>query len=146
VAGSVLDLYQRLEREVRVPARRLLVDAFLPPPETLESTVAPPPPPPPLPGETDEMELLSRLDRDAGPEPPPPPKARRKKPVPKKAERAKSLQEEIEEFMHRDGAALSPESDPVASGGGEPAAGARPGKPGSDDPGDGGDPPADPSA
>ncbi len=110
---SDLDIYQRLEREVRTPKRRLLLDAFLPPPESIESTVMPPPPPPPLPGESpEEIGLGSLRDRDRHEPPPEPrPKSRKKKAPPKKAEKPQSLQEEIEEFMKRDGAGLSPEDD-----------------------------------
>ncbi len=107
--GTDLDIYQRFERELRTPKRRLLLDAFLPAPESIESAVAQPPPPPPLPGESaEEFGRLSLRDRE---EPAPPPKPRRKKSAPPKNEKPKSLQEEIEEFMTRDGAGLAPEDD-----------------------------------
>lgn len=107
------DIYQRFEREVRTPARRLLVDNLLPPPETIESAVTPPPPPVPLPGEAPEEErLFARLEaQDTEPEEKP--KPRRKVAAAKKKkteEKPKSLQEEIEEFMSR-GGALAPEVD-----------------------------------
>ncbi len=110
---SDLDIYQRFEREVRTPKRRLLVDALLPPPESIESVVTPPPPPPPLPGESpEEIGLGSLRDRDRD-EPPSDtkPKPRKKKVIPKKAEKPKSLQEEIAEFMKRDNTGLAPEEE-----------------------------------
>ncbi len=109
--GSGLDLYQRFELEVRTPKRLLLVDAFLPAPESIESVVTPPPPPPPMPGESpDEIRLGSLRDR-VDEEPPPPPKPRRKKAVVRKSEKSKSLQEEIAEFMNRDGVGLAAGDD-----------------------------------
>lgn len=109
------DIFQRFEREVRTPRRRLLVDSLLPPPESIESAVTPPPPPPPLPGEPpDEARLFARLEtQDTEPEEEKP-KPRRKvaAAVKKKKveEKPKSLQEEIEEFMSR-GGALAPDAD-----------------------------------
>jgi hypothetical protein len=111
-AASGLDLYQRFELEVRTPKRRLLVDAFLPAPEDIESVVTPPPPPPPLPGEsTDGIGFGSLRDRADEEPPAPPPKPRRKKVAPRKPEKSKSLQEEIAEFMSRDGVGLAPEDE-----------------------------------
>jgi len=112
MAGDSEDLYQRFEREVRAPRRRMLLDAFLPPPESLESAVAPPAPPPLPEPSPEEAGLLARLD---GAEPPPEPrpkpaKKRRAAPV-KKKEAPLSLQEEIAEFMNRDQTALSPDDD-----------------------------------
>ena len=79
---SDLDLYQRFELELRTPKRRLLLDAFLPAPETLESFVTPPPPPPPLPGESPEDLALGSLSDREEPAPEPPPRPRKKKPAP----------------------------------------------------------------
>ncbi len=109
--SSDLDIYQRFELEVRTPRRRLLVDALLPSPESIPSVVAPLPPPPRLPGEgPEEINLGSLRDREE-PAPEPPPRPRRKKTGPTKIEKPKSLQEEIDEFMHRDRTALTPDDD-----------------------------------
>jgi hypothetical protein len=62
------------------------------------------------------MNLYRPLERDE--EPPaadPKPRTQRRKAAPKKKEAAKSLQDEIAEFMNRDGAALAPEDDLSAS-------------------------------
>ena len=108
---SDLDLYQRFELELRTPKRRLLLDAFLPAPETLESFVTPPPPPPPLPGESPEDLALGSLRDREEPAPEPPPRPRKKKPAPRKVVKTQSLQEEIDEFMKRDSGALAPADD-----------------------------------
>src|SRR5260221_14572355 len=70
------DLYQRFELEVRMPARRLLIDAFLPAPDALPSAVAPVAPPPPPIFQTHEMSLLAGPDR--GEEPAPKPKTKKR--------------------------------------------------------------------
>ena len=105
------DLFLALERAVRTPKERLLVDAFLPPAEAIPSAVLPPPPPrsaAPAPGAvSDEDLLILRRPDDDTPEPPPPPRRRAKK----KAVPEQSLQDEIAEFMSR-GAALAPDPDP----------------------------------
>jgi hypothetical protein len=118
---SDLDIYQRFELEVRTPKRRLLLDAFLPSPDALPSVVAPPPPPPPLPGVSEEEAgLLARLG-PREPEEPPPPRRRHKSAEPAKArkkrqpEKPRTLQEEIDEFMNRDGTALAPDDEPDRS-------------------------------
>jgi hypothetical protein len=107
---GTLDLFQRFELEIRTPRRRMLLDAFLPAPETLESAVAPPPAPviPEMPGE--EIGALARLEAQ---EPPPEPKPSRRKarPASKKKESPQSLEEEIAEFMNRDQAAPSADDD-----------------------------------
>lgn len=105
------DLYQRFELAVRTPKRRLLLDAFLPAPESLPSWVAPPPPPPVPALSPEEAGLLARLDRDEEPPPEPKPAPKKKKAAPKKRDTPRSLQEEIEEFMNRDGAGLAPDED-----------------------------------
>jgi hypothetical protein len=105
------DLYLILERAVRTPKERLLVDAFLPPAEAIPSAVQPPAPPraaDPAPGTgSDDDLLVRRPDAEETPEPPPPPRRRTKK----SAGPQKSLEEEIAEFMSR-GAALAPDPDP----------------------------------
>jgi hypothetical protein len=140
MGGETKDLYRRFELEVRAPARRLPLDAFLPDPETLPSAVAAPAAPA-IPEMSPEEARLFR-PRDLDDEPPPPPKPKRKaKPAAKKKEGAMTLQEEIEEFMKRDRSAYAPDDDPEAgpgpaspagSGTGAPAAGPAT-KPGSGD-------------
>ncbi|HEU4402556.1 MAG TPA: hypothetical protein VFT43_10675 [Candidatus Polarisedimenticolia bacterium] len=110
MANDARDIYQRFEAEVRAPARRLLLDAFLPSPETLASAVAPPPPLPMPEPSADEMGAFARLEAEE-PVPPPKPKAKKKRAVPPKKEAPKSLQDEVAEFMNRDQTALSPEDD-----------------------------------
>src|SRR5947208_16839955 len=107
------DIYQRFELQVRTPKKRALLDAFLPAPETLESSVAPRLPPPlPAPEMTvEEANMFRRREPEEG-EPAPAPKARaKKKAVPKKKEGSQSLQDEIAEFMNRDRPALAPDDD-----------------------------------
>lgn len=109
---SIVDLYQRFELLVRTPKKRLLLDAFLPAPDALPSAVAPPPPPPMPDLSPDEVGMLARLDRDEEPPAPPPkPAKKRKAAEAKKKGPPKSLQDEITEFMNRDGTALAPEED-----------------------------------
>jgi type IV secretory pathway VirB10-like protein len=111
LAPDKKDLYQRFELQVRTPRKRILVDAFLPSPETLESTVAPEVAPPlPVPDMTpEEMNMFRRREPEED-EPEPQPKARKKKKAAKKEE-SRSLQEEIAEFMGRDRPALAPDDD-----------------------------------
>jgi hypothetical protein len=106
------DLYQRFEAAVRTPKRRLLLDAFLPPPEAIESAVKPPPAPAPAEIPPEEAGLYRLRDEDD--EPPPPPKARPKRRAApaKKKESPKTLEEEIAEFMKRDHPGLDPNLDP----------------------------------
>ncbi len=103
MAGDDKDIYQRFEIAVRTPKRRLLVDAFLPAPEALESAVTPPPPPPLPEPAAEDLRALARLDAE-GPPPPPKPKAKKKRRSEDAilTEKPKSLQEEIAEFMNRD--------------------------------------------
>ena len=114
-----LDIYQRFELEIRKPRKQLLLDAFLPPAESLPSTVAPPPPPPLPAVSEEEANLFSRLDAREEPEPEQKP---RRKPTKggkarKKTEsgRQMTLQEEIDEFMSSDRHALVPDEDPEKS-------------------------------
>jgi len=111
------DIYQRFELVVRTPKRRILLDAFLPAPGTLESSVTPKEPPPlPVPEMTpEEMNLYRPRERDedeTAPEPKPRPK---RKTAAKKKEAPMSLQDEIAEFMNRDRPALAPDDDLTAS-------------------------------
>jgi len=101
--GRDEDIFQRFEKDLRTPQRRSPLDAFLPAAETLESAVAPPPTPEPTPmpePAANDFGALADIDRD--PEPPPRPRAKRKRSAPLRAEKPKSLQEEITEFMNRD--------------------------------------------
>ena len=118
MAASGKDIYQRFELEVRTPKRRTLLDAFLPAPESLPSSVAPQAPPPlPVPQMSpEEMNLYRPRERDE--EPPAEdrgPRAQRRKAAPKKKDAPKSLQDEVAEFMNRDGAGLAPDDDLSAS-------------------------------
>jgi hypothetical protein len=111
VATDDPDLYQRFETQVRTPKRRLLLDAFLPAAEAIETAVAPPPAPAIPQVSSEEENLLVRL-REEEPPPPAKPKAKKKtKAAPAKKEAPKSLQEEVAEFMNRDQTALSPDDD-----------------------------------
>ncbi len=106
-----LDLYERFEREIRTPRTRLLLDAFLPAAEDLASAIPPPLPAPAADPEEARgvVQQLRAEDPLPEPEPAPAPPRNRKRPA---QEPSKSLQEEIEEFMNRDGAALAPDPDP----------------------------------
>jgi len=111
------DIYQRFELVVRTPKRRILLDAFLPAPQTLESSVTPKEVPPlPAPEMSpEEMNLYRPRERDdQEPAPEPKPRAKRKVAA-KKKETPKSLSEEIAEFMSRDQGALAPDDDLAAS-------------------------------
>jgi type IV secretory pathway VirB10-like protein len=113
MAKDTRDLYQRFEIQVRTPKKRTFLDAFLPAPESLESTVAPSTPPPlPVPEMTPEEANMFRRREPEDNAPEPAPKARaRKKTAPRKKEAPKSLQDEITEFMNRDRPALAPDDD-----------------------------------
>jgi hypothetical protein len=107
------DIYQRFELQVRTPRKRILLDAFLPAPETLEPTVAPQlPPSMPIPDMTvEEINMFRRREPEED-EPAPAPKPRsKKKAAAKKMEAPKSLQDEVAEFMSRDQTALAPDDD-----------------------------------
>lgn len=106
------DLYQRFEVVVRTPKRRLPLDAFLPPPEAIESAVKPPPAPAPPEISPEEIGLFRHRDEEDEPPPPPRPRPKRRADSSKKKETPKTLQEEIEDFMKRDRAGLDPNLDP----------------------------------
>ncbi|HYS78746.1 MAG TPA: hypothetical protein VEO94_07890 [Candidatus Dormibacteraeota bacterium] len=110
------DIYQRFELVVRTPKRRILLDAFLPAPGTLESSVTTKEPPPlPVPEMTpEEMNLYRPRERDEDPAPEAKPRPKRKTAV-KKKEAAMSLQDEVAEFMNRERPALAPDDDLTAS-------------------------------
>jgi len=107
------DLYERFEIQVRTPKKRILLDAFLPSPETLEPSVASQVPPPlPVPDMTPEEINMFRRREPEEDEPAPAPKPRqKKKATAKKREEPKSLQDEVAEFMSRDRPALAPDDD-----------------------------------
>ena len=115
MAPDAKDIYQRFELQVRTPKKRILLDAFLPDPETLHPTVAPQAPPPiPVPDMTQEEINMFRRREPEDDEPAPAPKPRLRKKAAKKKEEPKSLQDEIAEFMHRDQGALAPDDDLAA--------------------------------
>jgi len=115
VAAGGKDIYERFELEVRTPKRRLLLDAFLPTPESLESSVTPPAPPPVPEEASGEFRLGVRRDEEEEPAPRPAPRSKRRGAGSRKSEGPKSLQEEIDEFMKRDQTALAPEDEPAAA-------------------------------
>src|SRR5213594_4817039 len=74
------DIYQRFELLVRTPKKRMLLDAFLPAPGALESSVAPQVPPPlPVPEMTPEEANMFRRREPEEDEPASAPKPRAKK-------------------------------------------------------------------
>jgi hypothetical protein len=106
------ELYLRFERELRTPADRLPLDAFLPPADTIPSAVAQPQAasaPEAPPGAT-LAQLLGRSPEatPVGDEAPPRRKARPRK----SAEPSRSLEEEIADFLSHRSTALAPDSDP----------------------------------
>ncbi len=107
------DIYQRFELQVRTPKKRILLDAFLPAPALLPSSVAPEVPPPlPIPEMTAEEANMFRRrepEEDEGPASQPKPRAK-KKASSRKKEESRSLQDEIADFMNRD-RALAPDDD-----------------------------------
>ena len=113
MAPDPKDIYQRFELQARTPKKRILVDAFLPAPETLAPTVAPQAPSPlPVPDMTQEEINMFRRREPEDDAPAPKPRSRKK--AAKKKEEPKSLQDEIAEFMHRDQSALAPDDDLAA--------------------------------
>ena len=110
-----VDLYERFERAIRTPSRRLLVDAFLPAAESIPSAVPRRPVEEPLQPEV-QLGIVQQL-RQQDPSPPPEEAAKPQAAAPPAAASgpsAMTLQEEVEEFMNRDGAGLAPEIDPDA--------------------------------
>jgi hypothetical protein len=109
------DLYAQLERELRTPAERLLLDAFLPAPETIPSALFRPAPPAPVSDPAAaEGGLFAGADRavarDREVEEAPAP---RRRPRPRQgAEPQRSLEEEIQDFLSLRGNALAPDTDP----------------------------------
>ena len=106
------DLYERLERELRTPGERLLLDAFLPAASEIASALARPPAPDPIPVDGATVAGLfgdRATSRERDVEDPAP----RRKPRPRRAaEPKRSLEEEIADFMSQRGTALAPDTDP----------------------------------
>jgi hypothetical protein len=108
------DLYAKMEREIRTPAERLLLDAFLPKPEAIASALHRPEPPavdpaaaPGAAGMFGESGPAVSRDREAEE-----PAARRRVRPRKSAEPQRSLEEEIQDFLNLRGSALAPDTDP----------------------------------
>ncbi len=106
-----IDLFHRLERELRKPKEPLPIDAFLPPAETIASAI-----PAPVYESAQQaaqpqgfVQQLRAQDPEAASEEKARPRKRKKKMQPSTN---KSLQDEIDEFMNRDGGALAPDVDP----------------------------------
>ncbi|HEV8375188.1 MAG TPA: hypothetical protein VGR38_03010 [Candidatus Polarisedimenticolia bacterium] len=96
---SPLELFRRLEREVRLATKRLPIDAFLPALDSLP-TEFPDPPPSAIPSQSREMGDSLESDEDRRERR----RARRAKkpaPPPEGGPPAK-LEDEIQEFMNRD--------------------------------------------
>jgi hypothetical protein len=115
------ELYRRFELEVRTPQRRLLIDALLPDPASLPSAL--PVIPVPAPVAAEDLAFLSGerpTTRDSSPEDEAPRPRRKPRSAPaRRKEGPKSLEEEVAEFMNRDrSAALAPDSEDPATGGG----------------------------
>lgn len=111
-AKSPDELYEKLEQELRTPAERLLLDAFLPSPEAIPSALYRPAPPAPEPDPAAAglfaAQQAAARERNAEEEPAP-----RRKPRPKKtAEPQRSLEEEVQDFLNLRGTALAPDTDP----------------------------------
>ena len=113
------ELYQRFEIEVRTPKRRLLIDALLPDPSTIPSSLPVVQAPPPVAAE--DLGFLGRdriADRDPEPGEERPRPRKKAKPAPaRRKEGPKSLEEEVAEFMNRDRpSALAPDVDEPGPG------------------------------
>jgi len=110
--GKQLGLFRRFEQELRTPKDPLPIDPFLPAPETIASSI--PAPVSVAAAQAAQPQGFVQQLRAQDPEPAPQEPAarprRRRKSV--EAGSSKSLQEEIEEFMNRDGGALAPDVDP----------------------------------
>ena len=107
------ELYLLFEREVRTPADRLPLDAFLPPADTIPSAVARPKTPAPAPEAAPGATLAQILGRAPDATPAGDEASVRRKPRPRKtAAPARSLEEEIADFLDQRGTALAPDSDP----------------------------------
>ena len=96
---SQLELFRRLEREVRLATKRLPIDAFLPNPDALP-TQFPDPPPAARPSESRELGTSTDSDETR--------RERRrvrreKRPAsPPEGQQPAKLEDEIQEFMNRD--------------------------------------------
>ena len=110
--GKRLDLFRRFEQELRTPKEPLLIDPFLPAPETIASSI--PSPVSIAVQQAAEPQGFVQQLRAQDPAPAPQEQAARPRKRKRSAEAgpAKSLQDEIAEFMSRDGGALAPDIDP----------------------------------
>jgi hypothetical protein len=106
------DLFLRLERELRTPLRPLPIDAFLPSPDAIPSSIpasAPAAAEHAAPVQGFVQQWREQEPPEAAEEPAPRPRKPRK---PAQTGASKSLKDEIEEFMKRDGGALAPDVEP----------------------------------
>lgn len=110
--GKRLELFKRLELELRSPQEPLPVDPFLPAAETIASSI-----PAPVSYAAEQaaqpqgfVQQLRAQDPEPAPQEPAPRPRKRKNAADTGPSR--SLQDEIAEFMNRDGGALAPDVDP----------------------------------
>lgn len=110
--GKRLDLFRRFEQELRTPKEPLPIDPFLPAPDTIASSI--PAPVSAAAARAAQPQGFVQQMRAQDPSPAPEEPAARPRRRRKAADTAssRSLQEEIEEFMSRDGGALAPDVDP----------------------------------
>jgi hypothetical protein len=92
-----LDVFRKLEREVRTPREKLPIDAFLPSPDTLP-TDFPDPPPSRLTAQVRELGISS----DAGQERRERRRQRRTQKPAAEPAAPKNIEEEISQFINRD--------------------------------------------
>jgi len=116
-AADGQDLFELFETEVRTPREKLLVDAFLPAPDAIPSSLRRPAAPrpaaePAAAAEPDYSATLSGARQRADDTEEAPAARPRRRPVKRAAEPEKSLEEEIAEFMSVRGGALAPDADP----------------------------------
>jgi len=110
-SGKRPELFERLELELRTPKEPTPVDPFLPAPESIASSI-----PAPVSYAAEQaaqpqgfVQQLRAEDPNPAPDEPAPRPRKRKKTA--ESGPSKSLQDEIEEFMNRDGGALAPDLD-----------------------------------
>jgi len=110
--GNRLDLFRRLEQELRTPKEPLPIDPFLPPPDAIASSI--PSPVSIAAQQAAEPQGFVQQLRAQDPTPAPQEQAARPRRRTQSADAgpARSLQDEIAEFMSRGGGALAPDIDP----------------------------------
>lgn len=109
--GKRLDLFRRFEQELRTPQEPLPIDPFLPSPETIASSIPAPTSAAAQQAAQPQGFVQQLRAQDPGPAPQEPAAPTRR---PKKSAEpgpAASLQDEIAEFMKRNGGALAPDAD-----------------------------------